>query len=142
MIRFQCPECGKALKAPEAAAGQDGRCRCGHVFDIPGSLDSDSVDLPIRRRGRRKTAVVPSIMAVVFALMAIAAWVAIDPILSATGYQEKLDEWRRYGQYALHPRPTEPLVAPILRIVYSICSFLFLVMTAVAVLRAGRSTRA
>lgn len=35
MIAFACPSCRKALSAPDAAAGQSGRCACGAGFVIP-----------------------------------------------------------------------------------------------------------
>jgi len=36
MIRFDCPKCGKSIKAPDNAAGARGRCPgCGEVFHIP-----------------------------------------------------------------------------------------------------------
>src|SRR5690349_20362028 len=35
MIAFACPECGKSLKAPDEAAGRDGRCSCGAAFAVP-----------------------------------------------------------------------------------------------------------
>ncbi len=93
-------------------------------------------------RHPRKSAVVPSILAVLFAILAVLALFAIGPALEATGYYDKLDEWHRYGQYALHPRPEAPVIMVVLGAASVVCGFLCLAMTAVAILRAGRATRA
>jgi hypothetical protein len=48
-IRFQCPACGKAIKALEETAGKTGRCsKCGRPVRIPfrGSPIKTDVSLP------------------------------------------------------------------------------------------------
>lgn len=43
MIRFECPTCGKHVKASEPAAGGVGKCpRCGERIRIPGPQEGDS----------------------------------------------------------------------------------------------------
>lgn len=49
MIRFDCGECGKRLKAPESAVGKVAKCpHCGHGVPIvgPGSTSSGSYSGP------------------------------------------------------------------------------------------------
>lgn len=35
MIRFSCPCCGHAIKAPDEAAGKTGKCKCGEPVRVP-----------------------------------------------------------------------------------------------------------
>ncbi len=41
-IRFDCPHCGKRLKAPEQSVGQKARCKCGAKVTIPQTLTGES----------------------------------------------------------------------------------------------------
>lgn len=44
-IRVDCPKCGKAFSAPDAAAGKRGRCSgCGEVVEIPAVVAASPVD--------------------------------------------------------------------------------------------------
>jgi hypothetical protein len=38
MVRFDCPNCGKRLKAPPEHTGKTARCRCGERVIVPGEV--------------------------------------------------------------------------------------------------------
>lgn len=81
MIEFNCPECDAVVKAPEVAAGRQGKCKkCGtQVFVPSGILDSTakhsnasipSDNLPVGKSGMRRAVQVP--------LWAVAAWLTVS----------------------------------------------------------------
>ncbi len=52
LVRFNCPTCGKSLKAPETLAGRLSKCpRCGMKVAVPGELPASSADAPATERG-------------------------------------------------------------------------------------------
>lgn len=46
MIRFSCPVCGHAIKAPDDAAGKTGKCKCGEQVRVPSPQSSVTVKKP------------------------------------------------------------------------------------------------
>jgi hypothetical protein len=49
MIRFNCPQCGLALKASEGAEGRRSYCPCGANVIVPGEV-AERPDLHVRER--------------------------------------------------------------------------------------------
>ena len=61
MIRFQCPNCGKAQTAPDANAGESGMCSyCDELFDIPSPKPTRPAVLRLVCPGCDKTLGVPA----------------------------------------------------------------------------------
>jgi predicted RNA-binding Zn-ribbon protein involved in translation (DUF1610 family) len=48
-IQFECPTCGKKLRAPESAAGKKGKCPgCQKVFQVPEPIyEAEEADVPV-----------------------------------------------------------------------------------------------
>jgi hypothetical protein len=142
MISFDCPVCGKRLKAPDEGAGRKGRCSCGSVFVIPRPGNSGRVEVtdpdadlePMLRRRRRRKAGGPG-RRVLFGALGVVTMVAcvwlIVRLLGGDGslgrggsalpssppeswtHQELLDHINRKGKkYVMHPTNRGVMAGP------------------------------
>ena len=47
-LEFDCPQCGRKIRAPEALAGQKARCpQCQGVVDVPGAEPLIQATIPV-----------------------------------------------------------------------------------------------
>jgi hypothetical protein len=90
-------------------------------------------------RRRRKSALIPSILAIILGIVAIAAFLVAGNLDAA--YTRKLADWVELRQWYGDPKPTKPPIVP-LYVTSGISGLACLSLLAVAILRAGRATRA
>lgn len=50
-IRFQCPQCGKLLSAPDRYADKQGKCKCGIDVIVPGNSENVKFSCPGCKNG-------------------------------------------------------------------------------------------
>ncbi len=54
-IQFRCRHCEHKLRAPDAAAGQQARCKCGRAVVVPPTSDPEFASSPDPAPGKRAT---------------------------------------------------------------------------------------
>jgi len=92
MIRFSCPTCGNAIKAPTEAAGKIGKCQCGARLRIPFPRSASAIGDPPPPYPVSAPSPVP-------ALSELPEWlVNAYPHASPAVLQSLREKWRRDAQ--------------------------------------------
>lgn len=137
MLYFDCPKCGAHLRAPDEAAGTDGRCPCGAEFPLKRTIDLEPASGPLPNR--LKTALVPSILATCFGAVAFVTFAFSRE--ARRDQKERLDQMENSGEWLREPRAAASEFPTELDCVWIIAAIVAVSMLAVAVLRSGLAAR-